>query len=133
MSDLKDQDFPSSDVIANLGAAFDALSEKEKKAEINKSKAIFELLIKNKEGKEQSWIIDLKKEGKVSKGKPQGVKPDVTLIMDDETFTDLASGKIGGQKAYMTGKLKTRGNMMLATKLEGVLKLGQPKQQKARL
>ncbi|KAG9051072.1 hypothetical protein FS837_012579 [Tulasnella sp. UAMH 9824] len=132
MSDLKDQDFPSSDVIANLGAAFDALSEKEKKSEVNKSKAIFELLIKNKDGKEQSWVIDLKKEGKVVKGKPQGVKPDVTLIMD-ETFTDLASGKIGGQKAYMTGKLKTRGNMMLATKLEGVLKLGQPKQQKARL
>ncbi|KAG8910380.1 hypothetical protein FRC00_008295 [Tulasnella sp. 408] len=132
MSDLKDQDFPCSDVIANLGVAFDGLSEKEKKSEINKSKSIFELLIKNKDGKEQSWIIDLKKEGKVVKGKPQGVKPDVTLVMD-ETFTELASGKLGGQKAYMTGKLKTRGNMMLATKLEGVLKLGQAKQQKARL
>ena len=28
-----------------------------------------------------------------------------------------------GQKAFMTGKLKTKGNMMLATKLDGVLKV----------
>ncbi|KAG9017480.1 hypothetical protein FRB90_001124 [Tulasnella sp. 427] len=132
MSDLKEQGFAASDIIAQLGAAFDGLSEKEKKTEINKSKSVFELLIKNKEGKEQSWVIDLKKEGKVIKGKPEGVKPDVTIILD-ETFTDLAAGKIGGQKAYMTGKLKTKGNMMLATKLEGVLKLGQSKQQKAKL
>lgn len=28
-----------------------------------------------------------------------------------------------GQKAFMTGKLKTKGNMMFATKLDGVLKV----------
>jgi len=126
MSDLKEEGFASSDFLATLGAAFTGLSEKEKKAEIQKSKAIFEFLIKNSDGKEQSWVIDLKKEGTVTKGKPT-VKPDVTLIMDDEVFLDLASGKIGGQKAYMTGKLKTKGNMMLATKLEGVLKIAQNK------
>jgi len=131
MSDLKEEGFAASDVIAHLGTVFAGLSEKDKKAEINKSKAVFELLIKNKDGKEQSWTIDLKKEGTITKGKPAG-KADVTLIMDDDVFVDLASGKIGGQKAYMTGKLKTRGNMMLATKLEGILKLAAPKQ-KAKL
>jgi len=134
MSDsLKEEGFAASDVIAHLGSVFSGLSANERKAQIAKSKAVFQLQIKNAGGKEQSWIIDLKKEGTVTKGEaPEGVKPDVTLIMNDDAFVDIASGKLGGQKAYMTGKLKTRGNMMLATKLEGILKLGQTKQ-KAKL
>jgi len=132
MSDLKEQGFKSSDVISQLGTVFASLSEKARKAEVNKTKAIFELLIKNKDGKEQSWVIDLKKEGVVTKGKAVGVKPDVTIILDDDTFVELASGQIGGQKAFMTGRLKTKGNMMLATKLEGVLKIAQ-NQPKAKL
>ena len=33
------------------------------------------------------------------------------------------SHQLDGQKAFMTGKLKTKGNMMLATKLNEVLKV----------
>lgn len=63
----------------------------------------------------------MKKTGTVYKG-PAKPKADVTIILADDTFTKLAEGKLDGQKAFMTGKLKTKGNMMLATKLDGVLK-----------
>jgi putative sterol carrier protein len=67
----------------------------------------------------------LKKTGAVKKGeaKSLGLKSDVTVILSDETFVEIADGKTTGQKAFMTGALKTKGNMMLATKLDGVLKV----------
>ena len=60
---------------------------------------------------------------KKGEAKSLGLKSDVTIILSDETFVDLANGKTTGQKAFMTGALKTKGNMMLATKLDGVLKV----------
>lgn len=37
----------------------------------------------------------------------------MTLILPD-TFIQLADGKLNGQKAFMTGALKVKGNIMLA-------------------
>ena len=78
--------------------------------------------VKNAEGKEAVWTIDLKTTGTVYKGEPKS-KANVTIMLSDETFTQLAEGKLDGQKAFMSGKLKTKGNMMFATKLDGVLKV----------
>jgi 3-hydroxyacyl-CoA dehydrogenase/3a,7a,12a-trihydroxy-5b-cholest-24-enoyl-CoA hydratase len=68
-----------------------------------------------------TWTADLKSSSpSVYEGEPQGVKAQCTVIMNDEDFVDLAQGKINGQKAFMTGKLKVKGNMMLAQKLGGL-------------
>jgi len=121
MSSVKVDGFQSSAIIEALENAFKGYSEKEKKEQINKTKGIFELHIKNDQDQEAVWAIDLKKTGTVYTGAAKP-KPDVTINMSDETFMQLAEGKLNGQKAFMTGKLKTKGNMMLATKLDGVLK-----------
>jgi putative sterol carrier protein len=83
-------------------------------------------------------------EGALYKGKIK-VKPSVSITIKDNDFIDLASGKLNGkcsiwvvitmsingvlitcfpigQKAYMTGKLKARGQLMLAMKLDSVFK-----------
>ncbi|KAF8902326.1 SCP2 sterol-binding domain-containing protein [Mucidula mucida] len=121
MSDLKVDGFKSSEFIAALGTAFAAYSEDEKKAQIKKTNGIFELAVTNEAGQKETWTIDLKKQGAVTKG-PSPTKPDIVITLSDETLTDLANGKTSGQKAFMSGKLKTKGNIMLATKLDGVLK-----------
>jgi putative sterol carrier protein len=38
-------------------------------------------------------------------------------------FLDMVSGKLNGQMAFMTGKLKVEGDMMLAMQLGNVLGL----------
>lgn len=51
----------------------------------------------------------------------------VTLNLSDKDFQDLVTGKANAQRLFMGGKLKIRGNIMKATKMEPVLKKAQGK------
>ncbi|KAJ9299773.1 hypothetical protein DTO271G3_2657 [Paecilomyces variotii] len=124
---LKNDAFPSS-------AAFDVINkvlqsdEAERKDAIKKGGAVFAFNLTNAEGKEEAWYIDLKNTGEVGKGSaPAGGKADVTLTLSDEDFGSLISGKANAQRLFMGGKLKIRGNIMKATKMEPILKKAQTK------
>lgn len=67
-----------------------------------------------------SIAMDLKN-AKVYEGTPEG-KPSTTLTVSDEDFMLLAQGKLQPQAAFMKGKLKITGNIMLAQKLAPLLK-----------
>ena len=49
----------------------------------------------------------------------EGENPDaqVTLVMDSETLEGIVDGSTDGMQAFMGGKLRTEGDMMLAMKL----------------
>ncbi|EGP87871.1 unnamed protein product [Zymoseptoria tritici ST99CH_1A5] len=123
---LKDDSWPSS-------AAFDAISDalnsdKERKDAVKQGGAVFAFNLKNAQGQEQAWHIDLKETGKVGKGAaPEGKKADVTLNLTDASFQQLIDGKANAQKLFMSGKLKVKGNVMKATKLDPILKKAQNK------
>ncbi|PWY94496.1 sterol-binding-like protein [Aspergillus sclerotioniger CBS 115572] len=122
---LKNDAFPSS-------AAFDAINATlqadatERKDAIDKAKAVIAFNIKNAQNKEESWYLDLKEKGVVGQGAPPG-KADVTLSLSDADFSALVSGKANAQRLFMGGKLKIKGNIMKATKMEPVLKKAQAK------
>ncbi|KAI0001444.1 sterol-binding-like protein [Russula compacta] len=125
MSDVKVEGYRTSEILAALAHVFEGYSEGEKAEQLKKNNGIFELRVNNDAGKEATWTLDLKKTGAVKKGdaKSHGLKPDVTIFLSDGTFVDLADGKTTGQKAFMTGALRTKGNMMLATRLDPLLKV----------
>jgi putative sterol carrier protein len=43
--------------------------------------------------------------------------PSVTLVMNKETLKGVLTGEEDGMQAFMAGKLRAEGDMMLATKL----------------
>ncbi|KAI0838752.1 sterol-binding-like protein [Hypoxylon sp. FL0890] len=121
---LKNDKFPSS-------AAFDAINEAlnssdaDRKDAIKQGNAIFAFTLKNKAGETESWHIDLKEKGTVGTG--LGTKPTVTLSLSDEDFSKLVSGQANAQRLFMSGKLKIKGDVMKATKLQPILQKAQTK------
>lgn len=69
----------------------------------------------------QILAIDLKNV-KLYEGPPSNINADTTLTVSDDDFVDIALGKINPQVAFMKGKLKIAGNIMLTQKLVPLLK-----------
>ncbi|KAL2202847.1 sterol-binding protein [Sarocladium strictum] len=120
---LKDDKFPSSWAFDTISSALQG--EQERKDAIKQGKAIFGFTLKNPEGETASWHIDLKNTGTVGKGLSD--KPTVTLILSDNDFGELVAGKANAQKMFMSGRMKIKGDVMKATKLEPILKKAQTK------
>jgi len=118
---LKDDAFPSSGAFDAINSALGA-DENERKNAIKQGGAVFAFKLTNSSGKEGAWHIDLKQSGTAGKGEaPAGKKADVTLSLSDENFGKMIDGKQGAQTLFMTGKLKVKGNIMKATKLQPIL------------
>ncbi len=66
------------------------------------------------------WTVDLTKEpGIVTAGTSGAAKCTVTCASAD--FMNIVSGKMNAQMAFMSGKLKIKGDMGLAMKLQKVI------------
>mmetsp|Transcript_984 Transcript_984/g.1326 ORF Transcript_984/g.1326 Transcript_984/m.1326 type:complete len:110 (-) Transcript_984:18-347(-) len=101
-------------------AIFDQIEKavKSKGAELVKmGGAVFQLVVSDSGDK---LCIDLKN-GSGTTIRGDGEKADVTITMADADFVAMAEGKLDGMQAFMSGKLKISGNMMLAQKLAPIL------------
>uniref|UniRef100_A0AAR2LS52 Hydroxysteroid dehydrogenase-like protein 2 n=1 Tax=Pygocentrus nattereri TaxID=42514 RepID=A0AAR2LS52_PYGNA len=69
------------------------------------------------------WYIDLKNNaGSVASGEPP-VKADVEMNLDSNDFIKMFTGKLKPTTAFMSGKLKIKGDMTLAIKMEKMMAL----------
>uniref|UniRef100_A0A2K6F2R7 Hydroxysteroid dehydrogenase like 2 n=1 Tax=Propithecus coquereli TaxID=379532 RepID=A0A2K6F2R7_PROCO len=68
-----------------------------------------------------TWFLDLKsKGGNAGHGEPSD-RADVVMSMSTDDFVKMFSGKLKPTMAFMSGKLKIKGNMALAIKLEKLM------------
>ncbi|KAI4468548.1 dehydrogenases short chain [Holotrichia oblita] len=120
-----------SSVQANKAAAMALLSDavfemiqSRVKEQPEKAKSVNAVFLFNitKDGKQvKQWTMDLKN-ASIHEGTPTSGKPQTTLTISDSDFIELATGKLNPQTAFMKGKLKVAGNIMLAQKLGPLLK-----------
>lgn len=63
-----------------------------------------------------TWCATIK-DGVCTVAQGAGASPTLTLTMSGQDWLDMLAGKLSGQMAFMSGKLKLRGDMGLAMKL----------------
>ena len=64
-----------------------------------------------------SWVVDVR-DGKVTVTQDGEADPDTTISTSEDTFQKLVSGEQNPTTAYMTGKVKIKGDMGAAMKLQ---------------
>ncbi len=107
--------------MADVAGFFNAVTEKVDKSKIGGMTAVYQFEITGDGGGD--WNVSIAG-GDVAVAQGKAEKPSITLTMDANNFMDLIAGKLNGQTAFLTGKLKIKGDMTLAMKLQSVFALG---------
>ena len=67
------------------------------------------------------WHLTIK-DGKCEVGKGAAANANMTMSMAAQDYVDMTTGKLNGQMAFMSGKLKISGDMGLAMKMQTLFK-----------
>jgi len=65
------------------------------------------------------WFAKIEN-GALTTGEGEAENPSITLTVSAADWLDIVAGKLDGQMAFMTGKLKIQGDMSLAMKLKSL-------------
>jgi len=66
------------------------------------------------------WYIKLT-DGQPEVSEGEAENPNIVLTCDSQNWIDIVTGKMSGQTAFLTGKLKIQGDMSLAMKLQSLI------------
>ena len=72
-------------------------------------------------GASATWFVDAKGTEGVKAAVPPATKADCTITISDDNMVAMATGKLTGMQAFMSGKMKIKGNMGLAQKFGAIV------------
>ena len=68
-----------------------------------------------------SWWLKIK-DGKAESGKGEIEEPDLTLTAGSTDYVQIVTGKLDGASAFMSGRLRVKGDMPLAVRFGTLFK-----------
>lgn len=103
--------------MATVKETFDAMAGRFKPDRAQGVKAVVQYDITGEGG--GSYHVEIA-DGKCAVKPGPAPSPSLTLTMAAQDWLDMTAGKLNGQMAFMSGKLKLKGDMGLAMKLAGM-------------
>lgn len=106
--------------MSSTGAIFQEIEKRLTKEKAEKINASFLFQIGGEQG--EQWFVDLTKPSNwVQKAESPTTAQCTITIHNPEDWASLAAGKMNPAMAFMQGKIKVKGNMSLALKLQNLL------------
>jgi putative sterol carrier protein len=69
-----------------------------------------------------NYYVEIK-DGTATVGEGTHASPNMTMTLAASDYVDMITGKLNGQMAFMSGKLKIAGDMGLAMKMQTLFKM----------
>jgi putative sterol carrier protein len=95
--------------------SFDAMAENFNSDKAAGLKAVYQWDITGDGG--GKWNADIN-DGAITVAEGEHASPNITITVASQDWLDILNGKLDGQMAFMSGKLKVKGDMSLAMKLK---------------
>ncbi len=100
---------------ASVKESFDSMGANFKSDKAAGMKAVYQWDITGEGGGKWNAVIA---DGKCTVSEGQHASPNITITVAAKDWLDIINGKLDGQMAFMSGKLKVKGDMSLAMKLK---------------
>nr|WP_036514772.1 MULTISPECIES: SCP2 sterol-binding domain-containing protein [Nitrincola] len=101
--------------MADLNAIFTAMGDRFNAQAAGSLEAVFQYQIEDGE----PWFVAIS-EGVCQIAQGEHDDPSVTLTMASDTLEEVMNGETDGMQAFMTGRIKADGDIMLATRLTSI-------------
>ncbi|GAA5841037.1 hypothetical protein JCM3766R1_006644 [Sporobolomyces carnicolor] len=122
---IYDPAFDSSRVFALISVLLNSPSSPKKQLiRSMKTVYLFQVASPTSEGHSARWFVDMKKKGILRLLKPNEkppLKPDVTISLSDKDLVGLANGSLNPMKLWEAKRVKVRGDIDRAFKVEKIL------------
>lgn len=110
----------SSDKATSIQEVFEAIPEQFNPDAAVGVDAVFQFDISGDKGGKY-WIKVADQQVEVQEGEVEN--PTLTIVSNDEDYLNMVNGEISPMSAFMQGKVKVKGNMGLAMKLQSMFGL----------